>query len=71
MYNKYDDMKSLTIKKIMAKLNYFFLPKLWNILQKGQCNACKEWNTIAEEIQKQERWLGKVNQPLRTAHPSL
>ena len=25
----------------------------------GQCNACKEWNTIAEEIiQKEEKTLG-------------
>ena len=40
----------------------------------GQCNACKEWNTIAEEIvQKQEKvaWkseptaAGKVPKPLR------
>jgi hypothetical protein len=63
MYNKYDDMKSLTIKKIKVKL--LFLPKLWNILCKmARTMQCKEWNTIAEEIiQKQERWLGKVNQP--------
>ena len=40
----------------------------------GQCNACKEWNTIAEEIvQKQEKvaWksesviAGKAPKPLR------
>jgi DNA repair protein RadA/Sms len=27
-----------------------------------QCNSCKEWNTIAEEIiQKKKRWPGKAN----------
>jgi predicted ATP-dependent serine protease len=58
MYNKYDDMKSLTIKKIMQRLNYFFCQSCGTSYAKwqGQCNACKEWNTIAEEIiQKQER----------------
>jgi predicted ATP-dependent serine protease len=32
------------------------LPSGTSAVSKGQCNACKEWNTIAEEIiQKQEK----------------
>jgi DNA repair protein RadA/Sms len=37
----------------------------------GQCNSCKEWNTIAEEIiQKKKRWPGK-NRLLRAKPQSL
>jgi DNA repair protein RadA/Sms len=38
----------------------------------GQCNACKEWNTIVEEVlQKPEKndWKTPVNQSKRTAKP--
>jgi DNA repair protein RadA/Sms len=38
----------------------------------GQCNSCKEWNTIAEEIiQKKKRWPGKANRLLRAKPQSL
>jgi hypothetical protein len=56
MYNKYDDMKSLTIKKIMAKVKTTFLPKLWNILCKmARTMQCLQNGTPLEIIQKQER----------------
>ncbi len=38
----------------------------------GQCNACKEWNTIAEEvIQKAEKvsWKSSENTSTRVAKP--
>jgi predicted ATP-dependent serine protease len=61
MYNKYDDMKSQR-SKIMAKVKTTFSAKTATSYAKwqGQCNACKEWNTIAEEIiQKQEKTAWK------------
>jgi DNA repair protein RadA/Sms len=58
MFNKYDDMKSLTIKNNGKGQNNFFRQSCGTSYAKwqGQCNACKEWNTIAEEIiQKQDK----------------
>jgi hypothetical protein len=41
-------------------------------MQNGKDNAMlAEWNTIRDYSKTRKRWLGKVNQPLRTAHPSL
>jgi DNA repair protein RadA/Sms len=38
----------------------------------GQCNSCKEWNTIAEEIiQNKRKQLGRVNQLQQVKHQNL
>jgi DNA repair protein RadA/Sms len=37
----------------------------------GQCNSCKEWNTIAEEISKKRKQLGRVNQLQQVKHKTL
>jgi DNA repair protein RadA/Sms len=39
---------------------------------KGQCNSCKEWNTIAEEIiQKQEKTAWKSESAAMVKHQNL
>jgi DNA repair protein RadA/Sms len=55
--------KSLTIKNNGKGQNNFFCQSCGTSYAKwqGQCNACKEWNTIAEEIQNKIKWHGKAN----------
>jgi DNA repair protein RadA/Sms len=37
----------------------------------GQCNSCKEWNTIEEIIQNKRKQLGRVNQLQQVKHQNL
>jgi DNA repair protein RadA/Sms len=40
----------------MSKVKQLFFCQTAPNMPNGQCNSCKEWNTIAEEIiQKQEK----------------
>jgi DNA repair protein RadA/Sms len=44
----------------MESKTSFFLCSAQYAKWQGQCNSCKEWNTIAEEIiKKRKKWPGK------------
>jgi DNA repair protein RadA/Sms len=63
MFNKYDDMEESNDQNNGKGQNNFFCQSCGTSYAKwqGQCNACKEWNTIAEEIQNKIKWHGKAN----------
>jgi DNA repair protein RadA/Sms len=45
----------------MAKVKppFFVRIVVHNAKWQGQCNSCKEWNTIAGNYPKEEKWLEK------------
>jgi predicted ATP-dependent serine protease len=55
MIEKYDDMISQTPKKIMSKKTTFAKTVVHNMPNGGQCNSCKEWNTIVKKLSKSKR----------------
>jgi hypothetical protein len=62
MYNKYDDKKSLTIKKIMQRLNYFFCQSCGTSCKKDNAMLAKNGTPLPRRF-KNKKGLGKVNQP--------
>jgi DNA repair protein RadA/Sms len=58
----------------MSKVKQLFFVKTGSPYAKwqGQCNSCKEWNTIAEEIiQKQEKTAWKSESAATSKAPNL
>jgi DNA repair protein RadA/Sms len=74
MFDKYDSMKSLTQKNNVESKKTSFSVRIVALIRKwqGQCNSCKEWNTIAEEIiqnKKKVAWKSETTVTSKAPKP--